>query len=137
MSETRGAPGSTCTSCPPLSPSRACSRSNASAMTRHCAGVNTSSWMKNPFSSSDRRCASLISRPVTPISLSACLVYMARSSFGRLYRIHAGGASRRRARQEEEGETEHEVDGQELHALQPVGPSVVRDLARDQHGQED
>jgi hypothetical protein len=38
--------------------------------------------------------------------------------------------------QEEEGEGKDKIDGEELQALEPIGPSVARDLSRDERGQK-
>src|SRR6516164_6234048 len=51
--------------------------------------------------------------------------------------FRTASSTRRRARKEEEGEREDEINDEKLHALQPVGPSVARYLAGDQNGEKD
>lgn len=56
---------------------------------------------------------------------SRCLVFPPHAS-----------SMRRYVWKEEEGQTEDEVNGKKLHALEPIGSSVASHLSGDQHGQK-
>src|SRR5262245_60224142 len=63
---------------------------------------------------------------------SSCCLDMADVGRCRLTEGSAGG----RAWKEEEAQTEDQIDGQQLHPFEPVGPAVPGDLAGDEHRQQ-